>query len=64
MASKNTRTWPAIERRRAVAAETRRDLDALNDIWRLLDGQEWDNDTLNDIAEVIRETGREIKEPE
>jgi hypothetical protein len=41
-----------------------RDLTALEDIRLVLSGKEWDSDTLNAVAEIIRETGREIKEPE
>jgi hypothetical protein len=56
--------WLAAEKRRAARADVERDLEALNDIRLLLSGKEWDSDTLSAVAEIIRETGREIKEPE
>lgn len=37
---------------------------AMNRIRNLLSGKEWDPDTLDTIAAVVRLTGREIKEPE
>lgn len=65
MASRGSRgLWLANEKRKAKAADIKRDLEALNDIHVLLDGKEWGSDTLEQIAEVIRETGREIREPD
>ena len=40
------------------------DRDALNYIAELMDGKEWNSDTLDEIAETVRMTGREINEPE
>lgn len=40
-----------------------RDYDAINTIHALLDGQEWDPDTLDAIATVIAATGREVRDP-
>ena len=63
MASKGSKPgWIVAEKRRAKIAEQQRDLEALNDIHELLDGKEWDSDTLNNIAEIIRETGREVRD--
>lgn len=56
--------WIAAEKRRAKREETRRDLEALNDIHALLDGTEWGTETLDQIADILRETGREIREPD
>lgn len=39
------------------------DTEAMVRIHALLDGTEWDSDTASDIAEVLRETGRTIREP-
>ena len=36
--------------------------EALDQIRDLLDGQEWDAETLNHVAEIVRETGREIRD--
>lgn len=36
----------------------------LNKIHRLLDGKEWDSETLDQIAGVLREAGFVVKEPE
>lgn len=64
MASRGSRgLWLANEKRRAKRDEIQRDLEALNEIHTILDGKEWGSDTLEDIAEVIRGTGREIREP-
>jgi hypothetical protein len=63
--SKNKRPGRiTAEKRRAAIADVKRDLDALEDIHQLLDGTEWDTDTLLSIADIIRETGREIRDPE
>lgn len=35
---------------------------ALNDIAHLLDGKEWDTDTVVAIEEIVRSTGRTIKD--
>lgn len=51
------------ELRRIKQDEIQRDIDALNAIHTLLDGTEWGSDTLEDVAEIVRETGREIHEP-
>ena len=65
MTSRGSRgLWLANEKRKAKAADIKRDLEALNDIHVLLDGKEWGSDTLEQIAEVIRATGREILEPD
>ena len=53
--------WLAGEKRRAKREEMNRDIEALNAIHQLLDGKEWDTDTLDQIAEVLRETGREVR---
>lgn len=47
-------------------ADTRALSDAkvLQRIHRIMDGTEWDADTLEAIAEVLRESGRTITEPE
>lgn len=37
---------------------------ALNTIADALSGKEWDADTTDFIARVVRKTGREIKEPD
>jgi hypothetical protein len=63
VAMSNARKTPA-EARADLRRELQRDLDALKDIHQLLDGKEWGSDTLEQIAEVIRETGREIREPD
>lgn len=34
----------------------------LDRIAKLLNGQEWDSDTMSAIAEIIRESGREVKD--
>ena len=39
------------------------DAGALDAIHALLDGREWDSDTADDIAAIVRATGREIREP-
>ena len=57
-------SWIAAEKRRAKREEMQRDLEALNDIHSLLDGTEWGSDTLEQIADILRETGREIREPD
>lgn len=41
-----------------------RDLDAFDQIFEILNGTEWDSDTLQAIAEVILSTGRTIDPPE
>lgn len=65
MATKSKQySWIAAEKRRAKREEVQRDLEALNDIHSLLDGTEWDSDTLEQIADILRETGREIREPD
>ena len=65
MASKKKRpNWVSAEKRRAAIADVKRDLDALDDIHHILDGTEWGSDTLEQIAEIIRETGRKIREPD
>jgi hypothetical protein len=65
MASRGSRgLWLANEKRKAARAEIQRDLEALKDIHALLDGKEWGTDTLEQIAEILRETGREIREPD
>lgn len=40
------------------------DWKALNEIHDLMDGREWNVDTLNSIAEIVRQTGREIRDVE
>ena len=40
------------------------DTKAMDEITKIMSGQEWSPDTLDYIAEVVRETGREIKETE
>lgn len=65
MASKKRpNAWIATEKRRAKREEVYRDLEALNDIHSLLDGTEWGSETLDQIADILRETGREIREPD
>lgn len=32
----------------------------LDAIQRLMDGQEWDSDTMTSVAEIVRSTGRKI----
>lgn len=59
---KRPNAWIAAEKRRARKADIERDLQALEDIRLLLSGTEWGSETLEAVAEVIRETGREIKE--
>jgi hypothetical protein len=39
------------------------DTEAMNRIHQLLDGTEWDSDTTQEIALVVRATEREIAEP-
>jgi len=63
-ASRSRPQWLAAEKRRAAAADVERDLTALEDIRLVLSGKEWDSDTLSAVAEIIRETGRKIKESE
>ena len=41
----------------------RADSKALDLIQNSMDGREWDPDTLDDIAEIVRNTGRPIGEP-
>lgn len=36
---------------------------ALDEMQTLLDGREWTNDELARVAEILRATGREIREP-
>jgi hypothetical protein len=36
----------------------------VDEITALLDCSEWDADTLDQIAELIRSTGREVREPD
>ena len=40
------------------------DTAALNAITTLLSGSEWNPNTLNEVAEIIRETGRVIDDTE
>lgn len=40
------------------------DSEALDRIHKLLDGREWSADTLDAIADVVRSTGRVIREPQ
>lgn len=49
---------------RAVVEALKRAEQALDRIHRLLDGVEWDSDTLDFVAEEIAATGRVIREPE
>jgi hypothetical protein len=37
-----------------------KDRNALDDIAELLSGEEWNPETLNTIADLVRETGRDI----
>lgn len=63
MASNGSRgLWLANEQKRARLAEVERDVQALNDIHKILDGEEWDSDTLDKIVEIVRETGREVRD--
>jgi hypothetical protein len=39
------------------------DCDALNRIQELLDGSEWDSETMDNVAHAVRATGREIRDP-
>ena len=38
------------------------DMQSMNEIEKIMSGNEWSADTLEDIAEVVRESGREIKD--
>lgn len=38
------------------------DIEALNQIQKLLSGNEWDADTTCSVAEIIRSTGRDVDE--
>jgi hypothetical protein len=38
------------------------DKDAMDAIHRLLDGREWSPDTLDEIANIVRQTGREVRD--
>jgi len=40
------------------------DSEALDAIHEILDGCEWSADTLDEIAYIIRQTGRPINEPD
>lgn len=65
MASNGSRgLWLANEEKRAKLEDVKRDIQALNDIHALLDGTEWSNETLEQIAEILRESGREVREPD
>ena len=39
-------------------------LDALDAIAAALDGKEWDSDTADVVARIVRETGRKVRSPE
>jgi uncharacterized FlgJ-related protein len=52
----------SAEKRRAKRENTRRDIEALEAIHKLLDGTEWGTHTLEEIADIIQETGREIRD--
>ena len=39
------------------------DAEALDGIWELLDGVEWEPETLEAIAEILEETGRHVSAP-
>jgi hypothetical protein len=39
------------------------DAEAMDAIQRLLDGREWRLEDLDDIADVVRATGRPVREP-
>ncbi len=41
----------------------RRDSAAVDLIHQSLDGREWDSDTLDDISQIIKNTGRPIRGP-
>jgi hypothetical protein len=49
-----------IERTRG--AEGDRDREAMDGIQAALSGREWNSDTLSEVAEIVRRTGREIAE--
>lgn len=38
------------------------DTEAMNQIHQILDAQEWDADTADKIAEIVRDTGREVRD--
>ena len=38
----------------------RTDSEALDELAELLDGQEWDSDTMAAVAGIVRATGREV----
>ena len=42
---------------------SRTDTEAIDQIHRLLDGEEWESQTLEDIARLVELTGRIIRDP-
>lgn len=42
----------------------RSDKSAMDAIAALMDGKEWDSDTSSAIAELVRETGRHVRDPD
>ncbi len=43
--------------------KTLNDWETLNQIHRLLDGTEWDSDTMSQVAELVEASGRKIGDP-
>ena len=40
------------------------DTEAMNAIQKLMDGREWNADTLDDIADIVRSTSRPVEDVE
>lgn len=57
------RSWAHEEAYLEVASVTSAEAKALDRICSLLDGQEWDSDTTEAIAQVIEQTGRPVRDP-
>jgi hypothetical protein len=38
------------------------DREAMDYIHDILDGREWDSDTLSEVVEILRETGRDVRD--
>jgi predicted transcriptional regulator len=47
----------------ALMTDRDRDGHALDSIRALLDGQHWSPDAIDEVARIVRGTGREIREP-
>ena len=43
---------------------TKTDTQAMDEIHALLDGTEWDTETIEHVAEIVGRTGRKIREPD